>query len=191
LKNLDSHEVGERIHENNRGRVQYNLFKDSGVAGEPVTGFMKRKSSSNPNKSSYEMNSNFHDTQYETPLSCIPGLRKNPVLHEWRKGNNLMRKVARSKRSPDRSPLARNAEINMFTGYVKDGPAGIDNKEVMTLRKLGVMVPGSKIAVRRRVNGVLSVIPNPFLLTSKSRSSRILSELLPWYYDSSPFRNHQ
>jgi len=180
LKNLDSHEVGERIHENNRGRVQYNLFKDSGVAGEPVTGFMKRKSSSNPNKSSYEMNSNFHDTQYETPLSCIPGLRKNPVLHEWRKGNNLMRKVARSKRSPDRSPLARNAEINMFTGYVKDGPAGIDNKEVMTLRKLGVMVPGSKIAVRRRVNGVFDGGERPTVNIQGKTVSPKQKTAAPW-----------
>jgi len=153
--NVNSSEIAERIHANHKGRVQYAIYS-KGKSGEPVEGRMKASTDMNSNTSNDIILSNFQNANYrEPPLGCRPGLRKNSVTHEWREGSKLVRGMTRSKKSPSRSPLARNAEINMFTGFVKEGPAELNTKEVHHLRGVGVMAAGAECGTRPRVNGVL------------------------------------
>ncbi len=102
------------------------------------------------NKSHEIMRANFENTSYRTPLSHTVGMRKNLILNEWRKGDSMLREPRRTKRAPPgKSSLSRNAEINMFTGYVNGRPGRIPLREVDELRGLGVMVPGHRVATKK------------------------------------------
>jgi hypothetical protein len=147
LKNTDSTKVREDMVNNSRGPVKFSYTGPNGSSSMGFSRFQKRIKKKGNNGSSPTMKAQFDYPQYGEPPGNVVGMRKNVVLNEWRKGGELLRKRESSKKTSPQSVLSRNAEINFFTGSVggnqKEAP---DNREVLALRKLGVMVAGSQVS---------------------------------------------
>eukprot|EP00472_Partenskyella_glossopodia_P013722 CAMPEP_0197519262 /NCGR_PEP_ID=MMETSP1318-20131121/4517_1 /TAXON_ID=552666 /ORGANISM="Partenskyella glossopodia, Strain RCC365" /LENGTH=215 /DNA_ID=CAMNT_0043070129 /DNA_START=39 /DNA_END=683 /DNA_ORIENTATION=+ len=155
IHQFSSNRVDDRIKRNHSGPTQYSYV--GGKYPNPIDGDkFQRKPNHNATALSSQMKYNFKNTQYSQPLSHTPGMRQNKIIHEWRKGDQLLRKTKQNRRPPPgRSPLARNAEINIFTGHVKSKHAEMKLKEVRTLRHKGINAISPIAGINPRTNGLL------------------------------------